>query len=179
MKKLVLGIALSFGAAFSVQAQEGLEVGVHLGFPLGDISKTHSFAIGADAAYRVEVVNNLKIGGAIAFDHFIGKDIAKDINGNGKDKYANATYMPLAASATYSFADDFFAGLDLGYAVSLSSDWDGGFYAQPRIGYNFDRFAFSGFYKSISSKEKYMYDGRNFVNKTTAGVIGIGAAYKF
>ncbi|WP_068595905.1 hypothetical protein ACF3NR_04230 [Vaginella massiliensis] len=177
MKKIVLGLAFSFGMALGVQAQEGLELGVHLGFPTGDISKTHSFNFGVDAAYRVEVIDNLKVGGAIAFDHFVGKDV--ESNNVGTSKFANVSFLPVAASATYHFADPFYAGLDLGYAVSLSSDVDGGFYAQPKIGYDFDQFTFFGFFKNITSRHEYVFDNRNYVDKSSAGTIGIGAAYKF
>ena len=177
MKKQFLALAFAAIALVNVQAQEGLEVGAHIGFPVGDISNTHSFNFGVDAAYRVEVIDNLKVGGAIAFDHFVGKDI--EGNGAGTSKFANVSFLPIAASATYHFADPFYAGLDLGYAVSLSSDVDGGFYAQPKIGYDFDQFTFFGFYKNITSRNKYVVDGRNFVDKASAGSIGIGAAYKF
>jgi len=183
MKKLLFSAAIAVFGLVGANAQDsGFEAGAYVGIPVADVGDGTSLNIGATVGYYFEVIENLKVGGVIGYDHFIGKD--EDIDtGMGVMTLdgVDAGFIPIAASAKYNFTDNFFAGLDLGYAIGVSDGaGDGGFLYKPRVGYSTERVDLYAFYKGISYKYNFDYGyGLSGSTTSTAGSVGVGAAFKF
>ncbi len=166
MKKLVLAASVALFGLVGVNAQStGVEGGVHIGIPVGDVSDLSGFNIGLDLAYLYPVSENFKLGIASGYDHFIGKDDFKDFG-----------FIPLAVSAKFMPTQNFFVGADLGYAFATGDNWNGGFYYQPKIGYSGALVDVFGFYKGNTSNREYGNFSSNDIN---IGSVGVGVAYKF
>ncbi|GAB0157460.1 MULTISPECIES: hypothetical protein [Chryseobacterium] len=161
MKKLLLlgAFALLGGIA---QAQEGFKLGGHIGVPVADASDAASFTLGIDGAYMWNITKGLDLGVATGYSHFFGEDNFDDFG-----------FIPVAASGKYKFSGaPIFVGLDLGYAISTHSDIDGGFYAQPKFGYQMSNGELYLGYQSITNKRNYGY-GWGSVS-WTVGAVNIG-----
>lgn len=174
MKKILLSAALAVLGLVSTNAQDsGFEAGLYVGVPVADIGDGTSVNIGATAGYYFEVIENLKVGGIVGYDHFLVKSDYKDLG--AKD----VGFIPIAASAKYNFVESFFAGLDLGYAIGASEGNDGGFLYRPRVGWSTSMVDVYAFYKGISNKESVEVMGVKSSVSSTAGSVGVGAAFKF
>jgi len=182
MKKLLLSaVVAAFGLVGANAQDSGFEAGAYVGIPVADASDGTSMNVGVTVAYYFEVMENFKVGGLVGYDHFIGKDQDIDTGfGTITVDGVDAGFIPIAASAKYSFGS-FFGGLDLGYAIGVSDGaGDGGFLYRPRFGWSSSRVDLYAFYKGIS----YKYDVPSGLGTTssvsaTAGSVGIGAAFKF
>ncbi len=165
MMVAVLGLGMA-------NAQEGFKVGAHIGVPAGNATDYFGVNFGAEASYLYPVMENLHVGGTAGIDLFSGKEIT----GTGT-KLKNLTLVPIAASVQYDFLDQFFGGIDLGYALSLNKDYNGGFYFQPKGGWQNETFQAFVFLKGISSSvdvaTPYYSDFSNIIS------VGVGGAYKF
>lgn len=171
MKKLILSSCLAILGLFSVKAQEGLIGSVHLGIPTGDASDYFGANVGGGVSYLYPVMENLHLGGYAGLEIFTGKDIP-----NTGTKVKGLTLLPIAASGQYDFNESFFAGADLGFALSLSKDYDGGLFFQPKGGWQNPFMQIYVFYKTISSGNDKPAVYKDFSSVST---IGLGAAYKF
>lgn len=169
----MLAICLMTMAVFTVKAQEGLKAEGHIGAMLGDASDYFGINIGGSVSYLFPVIDNLQLGGMAGLELYTGKDIPKT-----GTKLKGMTILPIAFSGQYDFDESFFAGADVGYGVSLSKDYKGGFFFQPKGGWQNDFIQVFAYFKTISnkldSKVTPIYGKFNSVN-----TIGVGAAYKF
>ena len=122
-------------------------------------------------------------------DHFFGKeyDFYNGIDNTSRDG-DGATFIPIAASAKFNFTDRFFAGLDLGYAIAISNDTNGGLYVRPRVGMSLPMVDVYLFYKGINSVYSSGYwtdwddedwDASNWDDNLYLGTLGLGAAFRF
>ena len=156
------------------QAKDGgFYVGANIGFSLisnsyypgyNDNNKNDfgSFNFGFDAAYLFGVIPNLEVGLLAGYTQFIasGKYYSGQVdNETGNLIYVDfkdASFVPIAASARYSFADHkFFAGLDLGVGINVSGDAKTGFYARPKFGFNLNKITLIASFQSISGGQDY------------------------
>ncbi|SFW13405.1 outer membrane beta-barrel protein [Cellulophaga fucicola] len=133
MKKLFIVAIAALGFAFSAQAQEGFGAGVNLGLPMGDLDDFYGFNAGVDVQYLGAVSETFYAGGTIGYSHYFGKtyDAAPGIEIEQED----IQFLPIAAVAKFMITEDFSVGTDLGYALGLKEDVDGGFYYRPKLGY--------------------------------------------
>ena len=168
MKKLCFVALVAIFSFGSIYAQGGFSGGLHLGIPSGDVSDFTSLNVGVDVTYLFEVSDGFEAGITSGYTHFIGKDTTIDFGGEGSftSQVEDFGFIPLAGTARYGFSDQIFGAVDLGYGISTNGG-TGGFYYQPKVGYNGETIDFFGFYKGISR------DG------STVGSFGVGAAYKF
>lgn len=172
MKKMIFSAALALIGLGSVNAQEGLKAGAHIGVPVGDATDYLGVNFGAEVSYLYPVMENLHVGGIAGIDIFSGKSIPGD-----NKKFTSSTLLPIAASAQYDFLEQFFGAVDLGYAFSLSKDYNGGFYFQPKGGWQNEYFQAFVFIKNIGlTIDAPITEYGNFSSITT---IGVGGAYKF
>jgi hypothetical protein len=130
-KILVIGCMLLFGA--TLQAQEGLNVGINLGLPVGDASDFSSFSLGLDANYLWNVAESVDVGVATGFTNAFGKTF--EILGEEFDA-EDVQFIPIAAAGRYHVTDKFRAGADIGYAIGINDGNDGGFYYRPIVAYS-------------------------------------------
>ncbi|AQW89421.1 outer membrane beta-barrel protein [Elizabethkingia anophelis] len=147
-KTLLLGAFALLGFAASAQTTGQFKIGANVGIPVGDASDASNFTLGLDAAYQWRIAENFDLGIATGYHHFFGKNVTfMGYTGKVKD----FGFIPVAASAQYSIDPKFFIGADLGYGISTNSDvTKGGFYYQPKIGYQQPKWELYLGYKGIS-----------------------------
>ncbi|MCH4823342.1 hypothetical protein ML462_09150 [Gramella lutea] len=133
MKKLFLLMAILGLGLTSVKAQKHFTFGLNAGIPLSDVEDTHNFYGSADIAYRVDIIKLLDIGGAIGYSHFF-KD--NDLQIFDAFDHDDLQFITAAGTARLRILAILFAGTDLGYAIGLGSDSDGGLFLRPHLGVN-------------------------------------------
>lgn len=170
MKKLIVLAAIAVFGLTSVNAQDGVDkvinqaknggfkVGANIGLPLSTAGDVSSFNVGVDIAYLFEVMDNLEVGGLVGYTHFFGNGTYTYYGDNTTfiGEYEDAGFVPISSTARYYFADrKFFGGIDLGYAINVSGEADGGFYYRPKFGYNLGVVALIASYQGISGGVNY------------------------
>lgn len=165
MKKLILS-AMAVCAFGLASAQEGgFKAGVNVGLPMGDTGDVASLAIGAEVAYMFPISDEFQIGASVGYLTFMAKEY--EVMGV-KVKPDNAAFLPISAIAQYSFTENIFAGVDLGYAMGMAPEGnDGGMLYQPKVGYQTETFEVFLGYRGISTEG------------TATSSVGVGFAYKF
>lgn len=160
MRKLFLAGAFALLGAVSVSAQASgyPKLGFHVGLLTGDAADVYSFNAGADVAYLWNMGSGFDLGLTSGYSHyFVKSDYSDYVDGSG--------VIPIAATAKYTVAPNFFLGADLGYALDTAKDSDGGFYYQPKVGYESGNTEFYLAYKGIS-------------NNGSIGSVNVGVAFK-
>jgi hypothetical protein len=157
MRKLFLVFACTLGGVLLMNAQGDFRAGAHLGIPIGDADEFTSLTIGVDASYLWTLDETFSVGVASGYGNYLGKD-----------DFSNYSFIPLAASGRAGFSEDWFAGLDLGYAIGLEDGADGGFYYQPKVGWTNGMVDVFAYYQGISISD----------SDFTISSIGAGAAFK-
>ncbi|TYB72617.1 outer membrane beta-barrel protein [Bizionia gelidisalsuginis] len=138
MKKIILCAAVAVFGFLSVSAQGQFKVGANIGLPVGDFSDFYSLSAGLDVAYLVDVSDQFKVGAATGFMNVFGEDLETTFGEFTVTAEAeDAQFVPLAAAARFMASDNFYVGADLGYAIAVDSEGEGGLYYRPRVGYNF------------------------------------------
>lgn len=145
MKKLILISVLALFSLEYAHSQTGISafrVGVNAGLPMGDADDAASFRAGADLAYMVGLMDIVQVGPMVGYTHFFGEDGVDDFQ-----------YLPIAASGRLGLPSSFVGGFDLGYALGLGDDSDGGLYWRPSVGFRFFNFGLMLSYEGISSDD--------------------------
>ncbi len=137
----------------------GFKVGVNIGLPIQDAGDVSSFNYGVDIAYLFEVMENLEVGGLVGYTVYNG-DGEYDVYDGGEGiivkNYKDAGFVPISTTARYYFSDrKFFGGLDLGYAISVSGDADGGLFIRPKFGFNLGKITLIGSFQRITGGVDY------------------------
>ena len=140
MRKLLLVGIVALFSLNPFYGQTNFAIGAHAGIPLGDIEDYSSFEAGLDLAYRFAFVDIVEVGPLIGYTHFFGKDSFDDLN-----------YIPIAASGRLGLPQSFFAGFDIGYAIALDENADGGLFYRPQLGYQFLNFGLVLSYAGIAT----------------------------
>ncbi len=144
MKKLFLVAIATVGFAFSGNAQDSqMKFGVDAGIPMGDIKDAYSLNFGVNAAYMwTGVAEGFDAGVGVSYNMYMAK---------AGVKLDDVSFLPIYATANYSFTENIFAGADLGYALGLApSGIDSGVYYQPKVGYQTEKFEVFVGYKAIA-----------------------------
>lgn len=163
MKKLALFVSLAF-FGLSVHAQDEIKGGINFGLPVGDAGDITTFNLSIDFSYLIGISDEVQIGPTIGYSHSFGDSIDTIV---GSIDIDDVQFLPIAATGHYNFTDEFWFGLDLGYALGLNSGNDGGFYYSPRFAYGVtERIDILAAYRGVS------VDGGSF------DVISIGAEFK-
>jgi hypothetical protein len=165
MKKLILSAMAVCAFGFASAQEGGFRAGINVGMPMGDTSDVASLAIGAEIGYLWEVADGFKAGASVGYLTFMAKEIDTPL---GKYTPDDAAFLPIVATGQYSFTDNIFAGLDLGYAMGMAPEGnDGGMLYQPKVGYQTETFEVFLGYRGISTEG------------TATSSIGLGFNYKF
>ena len=169
MKKMFLAGAFALFGLVNAQEKGNFKVGAHIGLPVGDLSNTHSFNIGADVAYVYPVSENLKLGVTTGYSHYFGKRERVGLGDfNFSFDFPDLGIIPLAATGQVNVGNNIFVGADLGYAFFAGrySDFKtGSFYYQPKVGYsvNGKHDVYLSF-KGMSFKYQGVRDNGNSIN---------------
>ena len=133
--------------------------------PISDAGDLSSFGVGLEAMYLHPVSDEFMVGGSIGYTTYFTDDI--EFLGQSVE-VDDVAFLPVALKAIYSFGDSGFGvGADVGYAVGVNEDNDGGIMYEPKVVFNTEMLLFSVGYQGISN------DGDSWDS------IQIGAAYKF
>jgi hypothetical protein len=157
MKKIILTAAAIFAFGFANAQSGAFKLGAHVGLPTGDIKDFSSVNLGADVAYTWSVAEGLDAGITTGYTTFLRK---KDALGN------EPGFVPVAATAQFTLTNNWFLGVDLGYAIGVNEGNDGGFLYQPKFGYQAGNTGIYLAYKGISN------DG------ATASSVNLGVNFK-
>lgn len=167
MKKIILTISvLVFAFQFGTAQDEQITVGAHVGIPTGDASDLTTLNVGVDASYYFlkDVGEGMDIGLSTGYSMFMGDEV--EVPGFGTQEVDDYSFIPIAASARFGLGKSFFAVADLGYALGVSDNADGGFYYQPKLGYRINSLELSAYYKGIS-------------DEVSIGAFGVGIGFRF
>ena len=134
MKKLLFFLFVMLFAVNSAFTQSNFKIGVNAGIPVGDVEDVASFQLGADVAYLYPVSELFSVGALAGYSHFFGDDVNTPLGTVNVDDFS---FLPIAASARFGFANSLFVGGDLGYAIGIDDGNDGGLYYRPKVGYSF------------------------------------------
>lgn len=157
MKRSILVFACLIAGVYCMNAQGDFRIGAHVGPVIGDADEFTSFTLGVDASYLWTLDETFSIGVASGYGNYLGKD-----------DFSNYSFLPIAATGRANFAESWFGGLDLGYAIGLEEDSDGGFYYQPKVGWTNGMIDVFAYYQGISISDADF----------TISSIGAGAAVK-
>lgn len=159
MKKMILILSFTFLGIQSSNAQSDLmSLEVHAGIPTGNLADLADYSLGVNlTSYFINVAEAFQFGGRAGYSTFEFSD----------DGAENFDFITLAATGKFLFHQNFFARLDLGYAVGISDDAEGALFYEPRLGYNFGAIDLSAYYQSITEEA------------VSVDSFGIGIAYKF
>ena len=146
MKKLLLAIIALVTMNVAHSQVGNFTFGINGGIPVGDIEEYATFNLGGEVAYRFNVSEQFEVGGLAGYSHFFG-DSGEDEFGSWEVE--DFQFLPLAASARVNVSS-FFAGADVGYAVGVNEDNEGGFYYKPHAGVNFGKIGVLASYSGIS-----------------------------
>ncbi len=164
MKKLMLFAAIAVFGLSNVNAQN-FNGGIGVGLPTGDASDFLSFSINADLSYTWNVSDSFDVGLASGLIYVFGKDWE---DGPNTIKVDDGQYLPLAATGKLKVSDKFFILADLGYAIGINEDNDGGFYYRPGVGY--------GISDNMSINLSYTGVSQDYWNYNS---INLGLGFKF
>lgn len=165
MKKIILSFVAVMAFSFASAQDGGFKAGIHAGIPMGDAGDVYSSNFGLDVAYMWPLAEKFHAGVTTGYSYFSGKSI--DL-GFGISAKVNGAFIPVAASGQYSFTENIFGGADLGYALySGDGDGEGGFYYQPKVGYQTEKIEVYAAYKGVS------------VEGGSISSVGLGFNYKF
>ncbi|WP_299364224.1 outer membrane beta-barrel protein [Winogradskyella sp.] len=132
MKKLILAAFAVFAFA-TVSAQGQFKAGISGGLPIGDAGDLATFAIAVDLGYLFEISDEFDAGVTTGYSHSFGDEVTILGETFNED---DVQFIPVAASGRFEVAPDFTLGADLGYAIGIGDDADGGFYYSPRAQYS-------------------------------------------
>ncbi len=165
----------------------GFKVGANIGLPIQDAGDVSSFNYGADIAYLFEVMENLEVGGLVGYTIYNGDgkyevyDLSNGHGGIVVKNYKDAGFVPISTTARYYFSNrKFFGGLDLGYAINVSGDANGGLFIRPKFGFNFGKLTLIGSFQRISGGVDYFEgDVSNVVKISGFTSANFGIEYGF
>ena len=155
MKKLLFFITLLGLGLGSANAQKNWTFGLNGGVHVGDAEEAYSFHASGDVAYRIDIINLLDIGGIVGYTHYFGDNYEVE---NLRFQAEDLQFISLAGTARLRLLSLLFVGTDLGYAIGIGDDSDGGFYVRPQIGVNL------GIVNVLASYSNISNDGTNIAS---------------
>lgn len=139
MKKtfLLSCMALACSLVSLAQDRSSFKAGLIAGLPVGDAEEVSSFAIGLDVAYHWGVSELLDVGLGTGLIHAFGE--TREFSEGPisvTTEFEDFQFVPMAASVRIYPTYHFKLGGDVGYAVGVSEESEGGLYYRPLVGYN-------------------------------------------
>lgn len=147
MKKLFFLLALLVLSLSPLRGQGDFQFGVNAGIPVGDAEDYSNFQLGADVAYLFGIAGVIEVGPLLGYSRFFAEDMETQF---GSIEAEDVSFLPIAASGRLGLGL-FFLGADLGYALNLDGDGEGGFYYRPKIGVGLVGISIIGSYSGISN----------------------------
>lgn len=171
MKKLILSITtLVLSSSVFAQKSGNIEIGGHMGLPIGDVASYSSVSLGVNLAYNYPISDNFQLGIASGWGHY-----ARQSN----LKFVQTSYIPITLRGKY-YLNSLFLNVDAGAAIYSNTL---GFYAFPKVGYRLGNHEIYLGYQHLSTNHDfYDYDITNStatlkVDNANYGSINIGYNY--
>lgn len=171
MRKIVATLCLTLFTVFTVNAQEGLKGAAFIGIPSGNATDYFGMNYGINISYLYPVFENVRLGAMVGLDLFSGKNIP-----NTNTKFRGASFLPVAVSGQFDLSSRFFAALDAGVEFSLNKDYKGGYFYQPKGGWQDEFYQVYVYLKRTSTNMDKAPKYSDFSGLTS---FGLGVAYKF
>ncbi|MFD0750719.1 outer membrane beta-barrel protein [Mucilaginibacter calamicampi] len=140
MKKVLLATLLFVGVAATSFAQDGgkFSIGVEAGLPVGEISDTHSFAIGGSLKYDLPIASDLAFTASAGYTSFQGKTSTIQYGASSiTAKWPAFGYIPVKAGIKYNLASALYAEAQVGAAIGTESGSKTAFVYAPGLGFKF------------------------------------------
>lgn len=136
MKKLFLFAAIAVMGITTMKAQGTFKIGGNFALPVGEAADFSSVGIGADVYYMFGAEDAfLNFGPTVGFRNYFGKEETVTIgNISVTSEFDDFQFLPIAGAARIKLIGILEAGADVGYAIGISDDLDGGFYVRPLVG---------------------------------------------
>ena len=132
MKKLLFFAAFAVFAFTTSSAQGEFRAGIDVGLPIGDAGDLSTFVIAVDLGYLFDLSSNIKAGPIAGYSHSFGDDVTE---GPFTVEIDDIQFIPVGAGGRFNVSDNFSLGADVGYAIGINDNNDGGFYYAPRTSY--------------------------------------------
>ena len=134
MDKLSLAIPGLFGGN---NVQDGINLGLSISAPTNSANTSVPVGVVFEANYLYQSRRALAVGFTTGYGAYFHKEDSESwgpIKNN-----SDFRFLPLAAATRYAFNNGIVLGADVGCAFVLSSNWKGGFYYRPILGYNISK----------------------------------------
>jgi hypothetical protein len=161
MKNYLLLLLTLFSYSYCSQAQEEdytTAAGVVAALPIGERGSRADYGFGAEFMYLKRIKDKFQVGGSLGYTQYSADD---DLN------FEDMRFLPIAAKGAYAIGDlGFGLGLDLGYAIGLNENNNGGFLYEPKATLETSLLYFSIGYRGI------------LINTSNLHAIQLGVAFK-
>lgn len=150
--------------SYVAKAQEKpMSIDVQMGLPVGDVEEFTDFHAGFNFTYLfTEFTENFHVGGRAGINAYSNAFRKLDPFVDQEVYFINLAFV-----AQYNLKENIFGRLDVGYALGVDGNSDGGIFYEPRIGYLFNNFETFIYYQHIIDDE----------SKPMA--VGLGVGYRF
>lgn len=159
MKNIFL-ITLLLISSIVLSQENEFNVGINGGITNGNIKNIASGALGLDANYLFDIVDDVKFGPAVNVLYFFTKE-------NNNIKPDPFIYLPIGGAVRFhGIGEKFNVGADIGYAIGISPSGDrGGIFFKPMLGYDItEKLSLNIFYAGVKKKQPtYSYLGLGIV----------------
>lgn len=133
MKKIILTLVIVLALSIVSNAQNGLNIGGSIGFPINSSSYDFTFGYTLDANILFELHPGFSLGIASGYGQGFGDTYR--VLGVEFD-VEDYQYVPVALAGRHYVNNKLVWGTDVGYAIAVSDVDRGGFYFRPMIGFN-------------------------------------------
>lgn len=124
---------------FSTQAQQvdrtSFRAGLNGGIVTGDFSDTYSLVLGIDVYQHWGVSKKVDLGATAGFFNAFGEK--EELSAGGvtiETEFDNVQFIPVAGSVRIYPTTGVKFGGDVGYAIGINEENEGGFYYRPSLG---------------------------------------------
>lgn len=138
MKHIVIGILLVC-LGFSAEAQKvdrtSFRAGLNGGIVTGDFSEAYSLVLGVDIYQHWGVSKKIDLGVTTGFSNAFGEK--EELSAGGvtvETEFDNVQFIPVAGSFRIYPTSGVKFGGDVGYAIGINEENEGGFYYRPSFG---------------------------------------------
>lgn len=163
----LLVVILGYTSILHAQTSGQFKLGVNIGISVdaGPSNVDGGISLGIDTAYLWDISPKSKLGISSGYEYNeVIIPFMAIFNENIEENYS---FIPVSAQWHYNIFPKLFFASELGYAISLTSHFNGGLYFHPKIGFEKTTWDIYMGYRSITNNEE------NY------GSFNLGFEYKF
>lgn len=163
MKNIILFALAAFICSTFSSAQSGEQdytfaAGAVLGLPIGDVGSRYDYGYGAEIMYFKQLNKGFQIGGSIGYTTYIIDEELNEISPQNPVKRKDIRFLPIAVKGAYPIGDlGFGVGLDVGYAIGISENNNGGLLYEPKVTLETSKLLFTLGYRGIAMENERLH----------------------